>query len=80
MSEWISVESELPYLDPKSPKYAQRARVIVAHGLQVREMVYAINAYAKTEKGRLPRWEEVTGTLAFNEPTHWMPLPAPPTE
>jgi len=34
--------------------------------------------FAKTEKGRAPRFEDLRGVV--HGVTHWMPLPTPPTE
>ncbi|MBY3727107.1 DUF551 domain-containing protein, partial [Escherichia coli] len=36
------------------------------------------NEYAKTQKGREPRFETLTGI--WHGVTHWMPLPEPPQE
>ncbi len=45
----------------------------------VTEMSYTWNSLAKTERGRAPRWEW-HGRLSPWTITHYMPLPAPPTE
>lgn len=58
MSEWISVKDRLPEInmDPEADCQKHRARVIVAtQGGDVREMTYAWQKFAKTEKGRRPR-------------------------
>jgi hypothetical protein len=79
--EWIPVAERLPEIPPDAPNYACRVNVLTWNsmpGWSVREMVYARNMYAKTEKGRDPRWEEVGGRLAHFQPTHWMPMPPGP--
>lgn len=79
MSEWISVEERLPDIDLNAPGYDQNVRVLAAISSKyVREMKYERNAYAKTEKGRTPRWVEINGSLSYSPVTHWMPLPEPP--
>ncbi len=76
-SGWISVTDRLP-----EPGRSHGAGVLCWREgwLQPREMKLVSNAYAKTEKGRRPRWEETKGCLAFSEPTHWMPMPAGPAQ
>lgn len=80
MSEWISVEDRLPEIDMNEPEYARCVGVIAwsKDWKQPRQLIYKSNGYAKTEKGREPRWEEMRGCLAFGIPSHWMPLPEPP--
>lgn len=76
---WISVDERLPEIPSDVPKYSCHVNVLVSNdGSVPRPMRYARNMYAKTEKGRAPRWEEWDGRLAFNQPTHWMSLPAAP--
>lgn len=77
MSGWIKCSDALPEIDYSAPPYSRFVRVLVANGETACEMSYASNSYAKTEKGRLPRWE-YGGKLAYFTPTHWMPLPPPP--
>jgi hypothetical protein len=78
-AQWISVSERLPEIPADVPSYSTYVRVLaVGASGWVSEMRYAVNSYAKTEKGRAPRWEESDGRLAFNQPTHWMPLPASP--
>jgi hypothetical protein len=77
MSEWIKCSDRLPEIDYSAPEYSRYVRVLAARGETVVEMSYASNGFAKTEKGRAPRWEHA-GRLAFFTPTHWMPLPPPP--
>lgn len=79
MSEWISVENKVPSLDGK-PDYSCQELVIAFTCFgHVRPMYYARQMYNKTEKGREPRWEDMQGHIT-SPPTHWMPLPPPPTE
>ncbi|WP_373866558.1 DUF551 domain-containing protein [Escherichia albertii] len=55
-----------------------RQTVIGWNGYAVRQCVYTRNGYAKTQKGREPRFETSTGI--WHGVTHWMPLPEPPQE
>lgn len=81
MAKWIDVNERLPKIPAEAPGYAKNIHVLCAFdGDRVREMIYAINAYAKTERGRQPRWEETNCKLAYSHPTHWMPLPLHPNE
>lgn len=78
MSDWIKVSDRLPILDGK-PVYHCKELVIGFSRGSVRPIYYARQMYNKTEKGRLPRWEDMHG-LVTEPPTHWQPLPAPPTD
>ncbi|ELY6201956.1 DUF551 domain-containing protein [Cronobacter malonaticus] len=69
MSEWIKCSERMPEL---------RQRVLVWNGYSVTECTYKRNEYAKTPKGREPRFEFHAGIK--HGITHWMPLPAPPAE
>ncbi|TBL31860.1 DUF551 domain-containing protein, partial [Escherichia coli] len=55
-----------------------RQTVIGWNGYAVRQCVYTRNEYAKTQKGREPRFETLTGI--WHGVTHWMPLPEPPQQ
>lgn len=77
MSEWINCIERQPIIDYSEPEYKRSVRAIVACDAGVMEMTYISNAYARTEKGRLARWEW-QGRIAPWEPTHWMLLPSPP--
>lgn len=75
--EWISVEDGMPDLSGK-PDYRCHEEVIVATKAgSVMHALWASNKYAKTDKGRAPRWER-GGRLLEANITHWMPLPPPP--
>jgi hypothetical protein len=77
-SEWISVDERLPEIPADAPDYAKYVAVL-AHWEcgSVAEMKYEANMYAKTERGRAPRftWQ---GRNSPWDVTHWMPLPDPP--
>ncbi|ELJ1416927.1 DUF551 domain-containing protein [Escherichia coli] len=66
---WISCSERMPEI---------RQTVIGWNGYAVRQCVYTRNEYAKTQKGREPRFETSTGI--WHGVTHWMPLPEPPQE
>ncbi|AHG09853.1 DUF551 domain-containing protein [Escherichia coli] len=66
---WISCSEQIPEI---------RQTVIGWNGYAVRQCVYTRNEYAKTQKGREPRFETLTGI--WHGVTHWMPLPEPPQE
>ncbi|EFH3042795.1 DUF551 domain-containing protein [Escherichia coli] len=64
---WISCSDRMPEI---------RQTVIGWNGYAVRQCVYTRKEYAKTQKGREPRFETLTGI--WHGVTHWMPLPEPP--
>ncbi|ENZ1877383.1 TPA: DUF551 domain-containing protein [Salmonella enterica] len=64
---WINCSERMPEI---------RQTVIGWNGYAVRQCVYTRNEYAKTQKGREPRFETLTGI--WHGVTHWMPLPEPP--
>lgn len=66
---WISCSERMPEI---------RQTVIGWNGYAVRQCVYTRNEYAKTQKGREPRFEILTGI--WHGVTNWMPLPEPPQE
>ncbi|EQY26563.1 DUF551 domain-containing protein [Escherichia coli] len=66
---WISCSERMPEI---------RQTVIGWNGYAVRQCVYTRTEYAKTQKGREPRFEILTGI--WHGVTHWMPLPEPPQE
>ncbi|MBB9114327.1 DUF551 domain-containing protein [Escherichia coli] len=66
---WISCSERMPEI---------RQTVIGWNGYAVRQCVYTRNEYAKTQKGREPRFETSTGI--WHGVTHWMTLPEPPKE
>lgn len=83
MPEWISVNDRMPEisLDPNASYSSHRAKVIVAtESGDVRSMIYTWNQFAKRERDRLPRWEEVYNRLAGDVVTHWMPFPEHPNK
>ena len=66
---WINCSDRMPEI---------RQTVIGWNGYAVRQCVYTRNEYAKTQKGREPRFEILTGI--WHGVTHWMPIPEPPQE
>ena len=72
--EWTPVTEAMPEI----PEDSQRALVIAVTGGRVKGMAFARNDYARSERGRAPRWEEQDGRLAWFPVTHWMPYPDPP--
>lgn len=66
---WINCSERMPEI---------RQTVIGWNGYAVRQCVYTRNEYAKTQKGREPRFETLTGI--WHGVTHWMPLPEPPQQ
>lgn len=73
---WIPVEERLPEINDPKPS----SRVLAAvEGGRVFELEFGMNVYAKTEKGRAPRWKW-NGMICPWKVTHWQPLPAPPSE
>ncbi len=82
--DWIPVTERLPEIDYSLPEYEWRvqANVVFRSGgkIKVGYAVYASNGYAKTEKGRAPRWEDQSGRHFGFEILYWMPLPALPEQ
>jgi hypothetical protein len=74
MSEWISVEVRLPDMRKpyKDAAYVESERVLIFNGHYSQ-----IGKYAQTYTAKKTRWE-ADGRVA--KPTHWMPLPDPPTK
>lgn len=66
-TRWIMCRDQMPEPD---------RLVLVSDGTRVRMMAWASNPYARRPK---PRWEQPMGNLPRWSPTHWMPLPKPPT-
>ncbi|MBW9400300.1 DUF551 domain-containing protein [Leclercia sp. EC_58] len=67
--EWVKCSERMPEV---------RERVIGWNGYSIQTCSYVSNTYAKTAKGREPRFEINTGI--WHGVTHWMPLPKEPTE
>jgi hypothetical protein len=76
---WINVAERLPEICFSAPEYRRYVRCLTAtkYGW-VAQMDYKSNGYAKTERGRKPRWE-YCGRISQWDVTHWMPLPAHPS-
>lgn len=78
MSGWIKCSDRLPSLEGK-PDWDRGETVIAFQEGYVRPLRYERQMYNKTEKGREPRWVDMRGRITI-APTHWQPLPSPPTE
>lgn len=75
--DWISVNEQMPTVGDYG--YV-RVLVFCQSNKYVGEMEYTFPQYAKTEKGKAPRWQW-GGRISPWAVTHWMPLPpAPVTE
>lgn len=74
MSEWISVKDRLPLVAIDGQSF-DSVEVIVTDGSYVHVTEF--------KSGGIPAaWGEFDGygAIARSQITHWMPLPAPPTE
>lgn len=79
MSEWISINERLPVIDMNAAPYVRCVNVLaVTNTRSIVFLSYVSNGYAKTEKGREPRFEWM-GRICPFVLTHWMPLPEAPT-
>ena len=76
MSDWISVDERLPSLDGLED-YQCGVEVLVSDGKTVTCARWETNKYARTEKGKTPRWEK-SGRIYYGRVTHWQLLPEPP--
>ncbi len=74
-TRWIPVSERLPEFKEGSDQVV----VIAARDSSPTTfpLWYSRNPYAKTEKGRAPKWKHGWGHEAAT-PTHWMPLPEAP--
>ena len=79
--QWVPVTEETM---PKIMDYDHhRAKVnvlceTISARMFVTTAIYTANEYAKTERGRAPRWEDLTGRLLGFKVLAWMPLPSLP--
>lgn len=69
MQNWIKCSERMPEIGTS---------VLMYRGYGVIAGYYTSNKYAKTEKGRLPRFESFNGIQLGV--THWQPFPEPPQE
>ena len=78
MSDWIKCSDKLPEIDYTGAIYSHSISVIgcYADSQRAMEVRYCSNGYAKTEKGRAPRWER--DGLIVGAPDYWMHFPALP--
>ena len=65
--EWISVEDRLP-------EHNVNCLVFLPYG----HLYTGIHVAYYSAKRNM--WVDIDGTYLFDHPTHWMPLPPPPTE
>lgn len=70
---WIPVSERLP----EFPDGKNSVRCICYTGNFVTSLEWCRNVYAKTERGKAPRWEW-DGRISPWIVTHWKPLPKPP--
>lgn len=75
MAEWINPEHRLPEF-PSPDRDSVYVIAFVQSGVVI-PMCWSRNRYAKTERGRAPRWEAVWGGIT-GAPRMWMPMPDPP--
>lgn len=67
--EWIKCSERMPDIGQS---------VIGWNGFAMVQVKYRINAYARTVKGRQPRFE--SGVGIWHGCTHWQPMPPPPAD
>ena len=78
---WVPVAERLPDIDyTKAPYYRYVKTIARGKNGDCGELWYRSNGYAKTEKGRIPRWELPNGRKYDEKVTHWMPIPEPEEE
>lgn len=78
---WVPVKERMPEIDyTKAPYYRYVKTIARGKNGDCGELWYRSNGYAKTEKGRIPRWELPNGRKYDEKVTHWMPLPEPGEE
>lgn len=65
--EWISVEDRLP-------EHNVKCLVFLPYG----HLYTGIHVAYYSDKRNM--WVDIDGTYLFDHPTHWTPLPTPPTE
>ena len=74
---WIPVSERLPEFTNWDKSGSAEVAVLTEDG-KVLAAYWKSNAYAKTERGRAPRWERNHAILGANV-IAWQPLPAPPS-
>ncbi|MFU6981810.1 hypothetical protein ACM75Z_30525 [Pseudomonas aeruginosa] len=79
--QFTPVTEALPELDTTWAGRRKDCLVVVSENgeLRIRATSYTTNVYAKTEKGRAPRWEDVDSNRLFHRPERiiaWAPWPA----
>ncbi|MGL4230896.1 MAG: hypothetical protein ACRCWJ_05960 [Casimicrobium sp.] len=76
--KWRCAISDPPALNGKEYEVALGVECIVCmEDGRVTAMRYCANLWAKTERGRLPRWED-NGRLAYKKVMFWMDFPSAP--
>ena len=76
--QWIACSERMPAIDYSKPDYARSVRVLGAtESGSVIELEYRSNGIARTERGRLPRFEYARQICPWTI-THWQPMPDHP--
>lgn len=74
-SGWIRCSERMPEIPKDAPSHAKKVHcLITTESGNVVEAVYNVNVYAKTEKGRAPRWEWQSRICPWRVYA-WMPMP-----
>lgn len=76
--DWVLVSERLPELgDNAAPRFENVKCLVNLENGEVFEAAYTRNEYAKTEKGRIPRWER-NGRILTSPVYAWKKMPTGP--